>query len=290
MSAGPDTDNDRWVSTALARAVRSLLRPLVRLLLEKQISYPFVSNLLKALYVEVAENDLAIPGRRGTDSRVSLLTGIHRKEVKRLREDLRRHDGIPNLLTVGALLVSRWIGDQAFVDEEGRPVPLPRRAPAPSPSFEALVASISTDIPPRSILDEWIRLGVVEVDESGLIRLAAESFVPEQGFDEKTHFFGRNIRDHIATGAHNLLDAGPAFFDRSVYYDNLSKESANKLADIAREEGSALIRRMNSHALQMQREDEGSKRATHRMTFGAYFFAEDELEASGAEKDESDES
>lgn len=297
MSNRLGVDRDPSVSTALARAVRRLLRPLVRLMLEKQLGYPFVSNLLKTLYIEVAENDLAIPGRRGTDSRISLLTGIHRREVKRIRGDPRSRDGIPSVVSLGALLVSRWIGDPAFLDAEGRPRALPRRANEPAPSFESLVASVSTDIPPRSILDEWLRLAVVEEDELGLVRLTAESFVPEQGFDEKAHFFGRNLRDHVATGAHNLLGDGPAFFDRSVYYDGLSERSADKLAEIAREEGSALIRRVNRHALEFQHADAADDQATHRMTFGSYFYAVDERDeldtahdsAHDREKDESDE-
>ncbi|MBW2292129.1 MAG: hypothetical protein JRG89_08520 [Deltaproteobacteria bacterium] len=287
MSDGVGVGHDHSVSIVLARALRRLLRPLVRLLLEKQLSFPFVSNLLKALYIEVAEHELAIPGKRGTDSRISLLTGIHRREVKRIRGELRNHDGIPSVLTLGALLVSRWIGDPRYLDAEGRPRTLPRRAAEPAPSFESLVASVSTDIPPRSILDEWLRLGVVQEveedgedgeDEQGLVRLVVESFGPEQGFDEKAHFFGRNLRDHIATGAHNLLGIEPPFLDRSIYYDDLRKESIEKLAEIVREEGSALLRRVNRHALEFQRADAGEEQATHRMTFGSYFYAVDELE------------
>lgn len=273
----------------LARALRRLLRPLVRLLLEKQFSFPFVSNLLKALYIEVAEHELAIPGKRGTDSRISLLTGIHRREVKRIRGELRTHDGIPSVPTLGALLVSRWIGDPRYLDAEGRPRALPRRAAEPAASFESLVASVSTDIPPRSILDEWLRLGVAQEveaddeDEQGLVRLVVESFGPEQGFDDKVHFFGRNLRDHIAAGAHNLLGSEPPFFDRSIYYDDLRQESIERLAEIVREEGSALLRRVNRHALEFQRADAGDERATHRMTFGSYFYGVDERDEPDSE-------
>ena len=70
---------------ALVRALRRLLRPLVRLLLAKQVTYPFLANLLKAVYVEVAEREFAIAGKSQTTSRLSLLTGIHRKDAERLR-------------------------------------------------------------------------------------------------------------------------------------------------------------------------------------------------------------
>ena len=152
------------------------------------------------------------------------------------------------------------------------------------PSFESLVASVSRDLPPRSVLDEWLRLGVVSEDENGMLRLAVDSFVPEKGFEEKVHFFGRNLRDHIAAGAHNILEEGPPFFDRSVYYDRLSRTSAAELAQIAREEGAELIRRVNRRALELQGEDaERTEETTHRMTLGAYFYAVDERDESDDE-------
>lgn len=280
MSDERNETTDGFESRTLARAIRGMLRPLVRFLLEKQLGYPLLSSLLKGLYVEVAERDVALPGRRATDSRISLLTGIHRREVKRLRAELRDEDPIPSVVSLGALLVSRWIGEPEYLDAEGRPRALPRRGPGPC--FETLVASVNTDLPPRSVLDEWLRLGVVTADENGMLRLAAESFVPSKGFDEKLHFFGRNLRDHIASGAYNILEEGPPFLDRSVYYDQLSQASAEKLAQLAREEGAELIRRVNRRALELQGEDaEESRETNHRMTLGAYFYAADERDEAG---------
>ena len=269
-------------SRSVARAVRGMLRPLVRFLLEKQLGYPLLSGLLKGLYVEVAERDIALPGRRPTDSRISLLTGIHRREVKRLRTSLRDEDRIPSVISLGALLVSRWIGEPEYLDAEGKPRVLPRRGPGPS--FETLVESVSTDLPPRSVLDEWLRLGVVTDDEDGMLSLSADSFVPSKGFDEKLHFFGRNLRDHIASGTYNILEEGPPFLDRSVYYDQLSRASAEELAQLAREEGAELIRRINRRALELQSEDaEEARETTHRMTLGAYFYAADERNEGGGD-------
>jgi hypothetical protein len=265
-----------------------MLRPLVRLLLEKQLSYTALTKQLKALYVEVAERDLALPGRRPTDSRISLLTGVHRREVKRIRSELHGEGRPPARISLGALLISRWTADPAYLDADGRPRRLPKRAAGSEPSFEALVVSASTDLPPRSVLDEWLRLGVVELDEQGRVRLVEESFVPEQGYEEKLHFFGRNLREHVATGARNLLGAEPPYLDRSVYYDGLSKESIEDLAAFTREEGADLLRRVNQRALELQRADADRGHATQRMTFGSYFYAVDELDESQAAEDDDD--
>lgn len=267
-------------SSAVLRATRTLLRPLVRLLLESQITYPVLGDLFKELLIDVAESDLSISDKRQTDSRISLLTGIHRKDVKRLRRERGQAERpTSTAIPLGALLISRWTGDPRYLTAEGTPQPLPRMpGPDGSPSFEELVTTINKDIPARSVLDEWIRQGVAELDEEGIVRLRVESFVPEKGLEAKIHFFGRNLRDHVATGAHNLLSVDSAFFDRSVFYDKLSRESIEELDRAAREAGTSMLRDLNRRAFALQKRDEQKEDTTHRMTVGAYFYAIDELD------------
>lgn len=282
-AAGPETGHQ----TALGRAVHAILRPLVRLLLERQVTFPYLVNLLKSVYVEVAVAEFTIEGRPQTDSRISLLTGIHRKNVKRLREELETDAPMPFAASLGALLVSRWIADPALLDDGGRPLALPRLGTGGEvPSFEELVASVSKDIPARSVLDEWLRLGVAKLDADDRVELCADSFVPERGLEEKIHFFGRNLHDHVAAGVHNLLAEGPPLFDRSVYYDGLGPDAVAQLAELAREEGSALLRRLNLRALALQSRNADDPTATHRMTIGAYFYTVDAEQEPEATEDE----
>lgn len=294
---GSDAAATPTPSPALLRALRRLLAPLVRLLLDHQITFPVVAGLLKSVYVEEADRGLALPGRPQTISRLSLLTGIHRKDVKRLREEAAAggDDGVgkPAGLPLAAQLVARWTADPAFLDDAGRPRPLPRLArddAADGESFESLVAAVTQDIRPRAVLDEWVRLGVAEVDGSDLVHLREEAFVPSDGFDEKAYFFGRNVRDHIATARHNLTGEGEPRFERSVYYARLRTESVQELQALAREAGADALRRVNQRADALQRADEGEPDARHRMSFGAFFHRERlEDDAANPSEDEDDE-
>lgn len=266
--------NATGIEGALSRAVLTIMRPLVRLLLEKQFTYMSMMKLLKRVFVEVAGTDLGIEGRRQTDSRISLLTGIHRKDVRRLRAEIDEDEGVPSKAGLGALVVSRWTGSPDFQDATGKPLPLERLTKS-GPSFETLVSSVTADIPACSILEEWLRIGVVNRAEDGLIHLNETSFVPNRGLEEKVHFFGRNLHDHIATGTHNILGEGPPLLDRSVYYDKLSPQSAEELATLAREEGAALLQRINQRAFALQERDAGGETATQRITMGTYFYSAD---------------
>jgi hypothetical protein len=268
-------------------ALRRLLRPLVRLLLSRQLTYPFLTVLLKESFVEVAEQDFRLDDKAQTDSRLSLLTGIHRKDVKRLRG--RGSDGpaTPPTLSLGSKIVARWVTRPEYLDEAGRPRPLPRQAPAAGEaSFEVLVESVSRDIRPRAVLDEWLRLGIVHLDAAGRVELDAAAFIPSKGFDEKTFFFGRNVRDHIAAGVHNLLGGAPPFLDRSVYYDGLNDESVRELKRLSEEKGMEALQAVNRRAMELQERDRGRRNEPRRINFGIYVYDAAAPREQNAEEDD----
>jgi len=261
------------IPPALMAALLQLLRPLVRMFLHFNITYPVLSNLLKSIYVEVADHEFAIPGKQQSDSRITFLTGIHRKDVRRRRQAPDETAADTTSATLGAQLVARWTSLPEFIDPEGHPKPLPRLSQeAAQPSFEALVQTQSKDIRARVVLDEWLRLGVVRIDEHDQVRLNTEAFVPDSGLDEKAYFMGRNLRDHIAACAHNITHTGPPMLERSVYYDALTDEDVAELETVSREIGMQALQLINRQAMALQRRSDGKPDAVRRMNFGLYFF------------------
>jgi hypothetical protein len=261
---------------ALIRALRHALRPLVKLMLARGMTFTYASELLKALFVEVADRDFRLDGKVPTDSRVSLLSGVHRKEVSRLREELESgEETVPDVISLGAQVVAQWMGAAPYVDEAGQPRPLARFASEGAElSFEALVARVNRDIRPRVVLDEWLRLGVVDLDEDGRIRLHAGAFVPTKGFDEMSFYFGHDLHDHAAAAAHNLLGGEPPFLERSVHYDGLSADSVQQLARQASTLGMETLVAVNKNALSLTKRGGTTALPRQRMTFGVYFYSE----------------
>ncbi|MDB5648121.1 DUF6502 family protein, partial [Methylobacterium sp.] len=100
--------------------VARLLRPLVRLFVARGITFPALTTLLRELYVNVAEYDFALPGKEQTDSRVSLLTGIHRKEVSRLRGAGAPVSAVPSAVSRTSRIIARWLADPKFTDAAGQ--------------------------------------------------------------------------------------------------------------------------------------------------------------------------
>lgn len=262
---------------SLVMALKRLLRPLVRLLLSFSVQYPYLANLLKLTYVEVATREFPLDDRPQTDSRISLLTGIHRQDVKRLRGEMMTDAPPPPVVSLGAQLVSRWLGEAVYLDAKGRPKPLPRlAAQGGEVSFERLVQTVNKDIRPRVVLDEWLRLGVAELDNQDRVVLRTESFVPAHGVEEKLFYFGKVIHDHLAASEHNLTSGQPPLLDRCVYFDQLTEQSAEQLANYARSLASEAMQALNRQALELQQADAAKLEATHRINFGLYFYRADE--------------
>ncbi|GJE49823.1 hypothetical protein GOFOIKOB_2863 [Methylobacterium tardum] len=250
-----------------------LLRPLVRLLVARGITFPALTDLLRELYVNVAEYDFALAGKEQTDSRVSLLTGIHRKEVRRLRGAGAPVSAVPAVVSRTSRIIARWIADPAFTDPQGHPLPLPRTAEGSASSFEILVSGITRDVRPRAVLDEWLDRGLAFTDAQDRIVLAEAAYVPRGDGAEgpQLYYFGRNLHDHIAAAVANIVGDRPRFLERAVHYDGLSKDLAIKLEARAREIAMEALQQANREAHAACQTDPGGD---HRWNFGLYIYTE----------------
>lgn len=262
--------------TSLLKALRHVMQPLVRLMLRKGVTYLVFADLLKEVFVEVADREFRLGEKAPTDSRISLLTGVHRKDVRRLRNaGDPAASTLPENITFGAQLVNAW-ASAPFCNDAGQPLPLPRLASVGGDrSFDALVAKVSTDIRARVVLDEWLRLGVVRLDEQERVHLEAQAFVPQKGFDEKAAYLGHNLHDHACAAVHNLSSEAPAFFERSVHYDALAPMSVEALREAVASEGMQALLSFNRLAAELESRDLPSLEPRQRITVGLYFYTED---------------
>ncbi|HLG85344.1 MAG TPA: DUF6502 family protein [Bradyrhizobium sp.] len=259
-----------------------LLRPLVRLCIRGGMTFPALVQLLRELFVNVAEHDFALEGKEQTDSRVSLLTGIHRKEVARLRGAGAPVHETPATLSRTSAIIARWLAAPEFTDAKGDPLPLPRTAPRNAPSFEQLVASVTKDVRPRAVLDEWLDRELVTINEDDEIVLMEAAFVPRGGDDLKWHYFGRNLHDHIAAAEKNVSSVAPPFMERAVHYDGLSPKLARRLEARSRELAMEALKAANREANRALAKDKGGN---SRWNFGVYVYRDD----PGGAADEGDE-
>lgn len=269
----PIEPSENTVKKRVLTALQRVLKPLIRLMLSQGVNYPMLLEALKSVFVEVAEEEFKLQKRQQTDSRISLLTGLHRKDVHRLRDQPQNAKMQSTPVTLGSQLVGLWISNPDFTDAEGKPKPLPRLARIGGKiSFECLVARVSKDIRARPVLDEWLRLGVVRINENDCVCLNVEAFIPSAGFEEKLFFFQQNIHDHIAATTHNLMNISPPMLERCVYYDGLTVEAINELKTMAEKLGMGALKTINARAIELLKEIPDSVDSNQRFNFALYFY------------------
>lgn len=268
------------MNTALKDALLALLRPMVRYLIGRGWTYPQLCELLKSAYVAEAEQHYCQerPVARVTDSRITLLTGIHRKDVKRLRGELSASSSMPPLREEASLsvrMVSHWLGNPAYLDDQGQPLALPFRAVGEAPSFERLARELKADMRARSILDELLRTGVVSENTDGEVSLLRHGYVSALP-EDKLAFLGANVGDHLQSALYNLEHAETPFFERAVYYDALPAEDLARVLPAMLNWSDELLRRANDQLMPLDQEGVAQPgQPLRRMRLGVYYYEEE---------------
>jgi hypothetical protein len=260
-------------------AIRRLLRPIVRQLIAYGVSYPAFNRLVREVYVEVAEQHFALPFKRQTDSRVALVTGINRKEIAQLRQRLKVDDRPLDVEdTAVTHVIGRWMAGSPYTNQDGEPRRLPYEAEgARVASFARLVREHGIDVPVRSVLDELLRVGAVELRSDGDVVLRSEVFIPPGGADGKLTLLGSDPAELFATIVHNIEAPERPRLHRKVVYDNVGADALPALQRAVRSLGEDFVRRANALLASYDRDRNtnapGGKRT--RVALTAYYFEED---------------
>ena len=162
---------------ALHQACRTLVKPIASLLMKCGMTWREFADMSKEVFVEVAGAEFGIRGRATNISRVALLTGISRKEVKRQRELL----AIPKThqegkTTDATRVLSGWYQDPDFLDDEGQPQCLP--VEGTGASFTGLCRRYAGDIPATTMKKELKRVGAIAENSDGLVTAKGRYYMP----------------------------------------------------------------------------------------------------------------
>lgn len=279
-------------AAAVLPRVLHVLRPLVRLLLHHGFTYQALATALKRVFLEEGRRELQRRGMPLTDSALTLLTGVHRRDVRTLtREEpaataaaaSRKAGGAAAQASnpaappasLAAEVVGRWMHARRYLDKAGHPMVLPRGA-GERTSFDELVAGLSRDVRPRAVLDELVRLGVAEEVPEG-VRLVAEGFAPRRGAGEMQALFAANAHDHLAAAVANLRGEAN-FLEQAVFVDEITEDSVRQLQQAGVAAWKVALREVMASAQQRFDADQALPAAARRQRarFGVYFYSEPE--------------
>jgi len=230
------------VKQSVVKATLRILRPLVQILLRYEVSHSEFVELAKRAYVDVANKYFSIPNRKKTYSRVSVITGLSRKEVVRLMQ--LDEDEVPSTkgpLNRATRVISGWLTDPDFLERDtNEPRDLPLRGG--TKSFDDLVARYSGDITARAILDELIRVRAVEKIDNVTVRLTAHGYIPRNDDSEILDILSSSVEDLFNTCVHNLTNEKEnARFQRRVTYHHLPESVIEEFKQFSHDKSVELL-------------------------------------------------
>ena len=269
-------------SQVLINAVLTLLRPLVRILLKHGVNHNAFSELAKKAYVDVA-GDMAIPGKRQTISRIAVLTGLTRKEVKRIQESsFEEENDRLNRYNRSIRVISGWLNDRLFLDEFNRPADLP--VEGAEASFATLVKKYSGDIPVQAMLSEFVHANVVEIKDDGGVKLLKHAFIPDKDVTDRLFILGTDVAELLTTIGHNIdgVNSQSLRFQRKLSNDNVLQECIPAFKKVASDKVQALLEELDKRLTEIEC-DENGKDAGRYVSIGIYYY---ESDAPNGDKDE----
>jgi len=260
------------------RHAAGLMAPVARWLLRSGVSYGALAHMLKPVFVEAAREELARTGTEPTYSALSVLSGVHRKDVRALSEAPAETAAThPRGVPLASQVYTRWLSAKRYRGRDGQPRALPRSGPGIT--FETLAREVSVDVHPRTVMDELLRLGLIQA-EGDVLMPAAPSFTPSRQRDELTALFAANAADHMAAAVHNLTTDAPRYLEQSVFADGLGADSVEWLHEMAREAWQRAFEDMVKAARQrVARDGALPENEQQRMRFGIYFYSEPQAAA-----------
>jgi hypothetical protein len=276
MARKESRTRSRLADPALGDALDLLLAPIARLCLARGLNFASAVELLKHSYVGAARE--AHAGRHGPRdiARVSAATGISRREVTRISNELVAPSVVRG--SPATKVFTKWASSAKLRDRNGQPKPLRRHGRAPS--FEALSHSVTHDIHPTVILDELCRLGLARHDaDSGLVHLLRDAFAPHEDQGRALSFLGSNVGDHLLAAVDNILADQPPHLEQAIFADELSDASVAQVRSLVGAQWRSLLAELVPKLEALIEADRvAGKRARQRVRIGLYSFHTDMAE------------
>jgi len=256
---------------------RLLLKPVVRLLLRCGVTWKELAELVKLVYVEVAAEDFGKHGRPTNASRIAILTGLSRREVKRVKEALGRR-GNAGFMAVERInhasrVLSGWYQDAEFRSASGKPRLLPIEGER---GFAALSKRYAPDIPPTAMLKELSSVGAIRITNEGRVRALARYFMPVSLDPDAVVRAGSVLADLAGNVVYNQLRTAD---ERSRFEGRATNVRVRRVARKAFEKyletrGMAFLEDVDAWLSAHEAKSAGEK--TDRLGVGVYLIMDDE--------------
>ena len=259
-----------------------VMRPIVRILLRFGIGYREFLEVIKTAYVDIGSSDFGIRGRLTNISRVAVMTGLTRKEVRRLRDRIASGEDVVTVKTTPLSdVLHHWYAQEEFTNSSGYPVTLPFAGK--NKSFSSLVRKFGGDIPPGAMRTEMKRVGAIVENEDNSLTVAERTYRPSKELDTLVTSLIHAVYPLLANVAHNTDPEreDDTWANRVAYSQLLRPREKGRLRRVAKDRIIEFTESIDDIfiAYESMIEEEVEKDEKAVVTVGVYYFEEHDKNA-----------
>jgi hypothetical protein len=238
------------------------------------IGYREFAEISKSAFVDVATSDYGLRGRPTNISRVAVMTGLTRKDVKRLRDKISAGTQIDMTRVIPpAEIIEKWHSDPEFVDATGRPRVL--NFDGPEPSFAGLVKRYGGDIPPGAMRTELKRVGALDENKDGELIVTKKYFRPVDQDDQLKRALSQAMYGLALTIDHNLGESDEqSWVERIAFSTRIRENDRSRVRRISQDRASEFVESVNDlfSAYETIYSDDKSDEPSNTVGVGVYYF------------------
>lgn len=257
---------------AIFECVKWIMRPVVRYCLRNSIKLQELFEATKIVFVEEAKEALTKSKIKFNDSKISVMTGVHRRDLSRFRESDMSPKQINNAVFK---LLGLWQSSKKYL-LEGKPKKLSYGSDGSD--FSKLVRSITSDIHPQAVLTELTRCGAVRLDNGEAV-LIAKIYNPKGDYKKGFQIISSDCNDLISAVEENVIDQiDPPNHHVRTAYDNVYLDDPDKIRSWILSKGDKFHEEMRNHIskhdLDIDPDQNTENKSKYRVVVGSFSWIE----------------
>jgi Family of unknown function (DUF6502) len=255
----------------LLAACGRILEPIIRFLVKGGISWKEFSELSKAKFVQVATSDFGIRGRPTNASRVAILTGLDRREVRKVREATADSGGVEvRFMTKASQVLDAWHHDPDFTDARRKPKKM--RLEGGPASFTELVRRFAPGIPAVAMLKQLKSSGAVGEAADGRLQPLKRYYIPQDMPDEQVMLWSSTLRDLASAIDYNFsrVTGAPSMFERRAINLRVDARAVSAFKAFLEVEGQQFLERVDDWLSKHEVSGDVTERKSMRLGAGVY--------------------
>jgi hypothetical protein len=221
------------------------------------MSYGEFDQVARKAFVDVAYRDFTPTGKKQTVSNVAILTGLNRKEVKKLVElDLEQSAADGRQYNRAIRVLGGWINDPRYHRKDGVPRDLEYDG---NNSFGELVKFYSGDMPVAAMQKVLLKAGNIKFTDDGKVRLMSHAYLPSNDPVEKLTILGNDTSQLVETIDYNLTASEAALrFQRKASNARIARASIPQIKQFLKRKGQAFLEEIDLYLSQHETDDDSA--------------------------------